>query len=110
MNCYYCKEPCQLLDSDYIRVQLERWVCNRHNNAVDFYLDVKDNSVQCIYNARYREQEYCVEWYKSITEEYWVLWHITKTIKTKLIKTQFIPERFTPDTIDKKLPLLLPFL
>jgi len=110
MNCYYCNEPCQLLDtntdSSPTRREADRWSCKRHAHEVIF-ISLSD-TLRCTYRLKCKENNYLMEWYKDETQEAW--WIICEESAEVLVQTQYIPQRFTPETIDKKLPLLLPFL
>jgi hypothetical protein len=114
MNCYYCKEPCQLINTR-TDVSWEEWVCRQHSHSVVFHT-IEGCTTYCRYHTQYKNRGYVVAWYKGERGESWSLYVATDTTNGipqsdgRLIQTQFIPERFTPDTIDKKLPLLLPFL
>lgn len=116
MNCYYCQEPCQLIRAE-TGIAWAQWICRRHAHAVVF--DTTNNtptSLLCNYGTEHKGRGYVVQWYKDSTKEDWALSLATDTVNNVaqsdgvLIRTQFIPQRITPDTIDKKLPLLLPFL
>ena len=113
MNCHYCKEPCQLIQTE-TSASWEQWVCRRHAHLVTF--SVVPTATACHYSAQYKGRGYVVVWYKSDQGEQWSLSAATDTkngipqSNGELIETQFIPPNITPDTIDKKLPLLLPFL
>jgi hypothetical protein len=103
MNCYYCKQPCQLTHGSVL--EAERWSCNQHSHPVIFWL-AADGKLDCTFKTVCKEKVYIIDWNKSSQGEFWSLSDGGKI----LVRAQYIPQRFTPDNIDKKLPLLLPFL